>query len=415
MKIHDDHHQAVHGETRRPLFQKSMRRPLASMTTLALLACLLAVSPAALYAQIDFSSGSDGSFGPINVTKGTLTLDPPADGIFNATTITVAPNATLTFTRNPLNTPIFLLATGDIEIAGTIDVRGQNGSASPPLAGRGGPGGFDGGGPGIAAGLPGDGLGPGGGGGGTANSSAGTDGAGLGAYGGTGNITLPANGNTYGSPLLVPLVGGSGGGGQPNRGGGGGGGAILLASDTGVNITGSILANGGFGSNVGHGSGGGIRMVAPVVSGTGSVNVTGGQSFRVGGAGRIRVDLIDRSQLRLGLFPSTAISVGAFMQVFPPVVPRLDIVNVAGQAIPEGTAGPVQVLLPFGSPTAQEVTIQARDFSGVVPIDVVLTPDIGPRTVVEAEIDNSTANPAQIVVPVEIPVNVVTHVNVWTR
>ncbi len=411
MKIRNDHQQAVHRETRRPLFQKNLRRPLASMTTLALLASLLALSPASLYAQIEFSSGSDGSFGPINVTTGTVTLDPPPDGIFNATTITVAPGATLTFTRNPLNTPIFLLATGDIEITGTIDVSGQNGVTS--ASGQGGPGGFDGGGAGLAGAPSGDGLGPGGGGGGTNSTTSGGTGAGLGAYGSTGDGALPANGNTYGSPLLVPLVGGSGGGGQPNRGGGGGGGAILLASNTRVNITGSILARGGTAFNVGHGSGGGVRIVAPIVSGNGTVDARGEAQRFTAGAGRIRIDLVDRSQLSINL--QGVPSVGAFMQVFPPGVPRLDIVNVAGRAIPVGTQQSVRVLLPFGSPTAQEVTIQARDFSGVVPIAVVLTPDIGPRTVIEVEIDNRSANPVEVVVPVEIPVNVVTHVNVWTR
>lgn len=411
MKTHVDHHQAVQRKTRRPLFQKSMRRPLASITTLA----LLAVSPAPLYAQIDFSSGSDESFGPINVTEGTVTLNPPADGIFNATTITVAQGATLTFTRNALNTPIFLLATGNIEIAGTIDVSGQNGTSSPPAGGQGAQGGFDGGGPGIGGDPPGDGLGPGGGGAGTTSGSTSVL-AGFGGYGTASPHGFTKDGQPYGGPLLVPLVGGSGGGGMPGIGGGAGGGAILLASDTRVNITGTIRAVGGIGdfaTGFGHGSGGAVRIVAPVVSGNGLVDVRGGTRFRSAGSGRIRVDLIDRSELLVNL--QGVSSVGAFMQVFPPVAPRLDIVNAAGQAIAEGTPQPVQVLLPFGSPTAQEVTIQARDFGSVVPIAVVLTPDSGPRTVVETEIDNSTANPAQIVVPVEIPVNVVTHVNVWTR
>ena len=61
--------------------------------------------------------------------------------------------------------------------------------------------------------------------------------------------------------------------------------------------------------------------------------------------------------------------------------------------------------------------MQATDFprTGLLPIDIVLTPDIGPRTVVQADIDLSTGNPAQLIMNADFPVNVVTHVNVWTR
>ena len=90
-----------------------------------------------------FSSGSNGSFGPINITTNT-TIDLPPDGIIHATTVNVGTNATLRFNRNVINTPVYLLATGDVLIEGTIDITGE-----PPQAnfvgGKGGPGGFDGG------------------------------------------------------------------------------------------------------------------------------------------------------------------------------------------------------------------------------------------------------------------------------
>ena len=63
----------------------------------------------ALQAQT-FSSGSDGSYGPMIITNNT-TLDMPADGIFHCTTITIASTFNLSFKRNLLNTPVFLLAT----------------------------------------------------------------------------------------------------------------------------------------------------------------------------------------------------------------------------------------------------------------------------------------------------------------
>jgi len=68
----------------------------------------------------------------------------PPNGIFNCTTITVASNVTLTFVPNSLNTPVYLLAQGDIVINGIIDVSGQNGQTNGGYS-LAGPGGFEGG------------------------------------------------------------------------------------------------------------------------------------------------------------------------------------------------------------------------------------------------------------------------------
>src|SRR5258708_6719921 len=107
-----------------------------------------------------FSSVSTGADGPLNVTTDT-TLNLPADGIFNFTTIDVVSTATLRFNRNLLNTPVYLLATGDVVMNGAIDVSGGSRSGGSP--GQGGPGGFDGG-FGSFQGFPdGEGQGPGGG------------------------------------------------------------------------------------------------------------------------------------------------------------------------------------------------------------------------------------------------------------
>src|SRR5688572_6646320 len=90
-----------------------------------------------------FSSGSDGSYGPMNITTNT-TLDLPTNGVFQCTTVTVSPGATLRFRRNPLNTPVTLLAQGNVTIDGTIDVSGSS-TIGNFAGGTGGPGGFDGG------------------------------------------------------------------------------------------------------------------------------------------------------------------------------------------------------------------------------------------------------------------------------
>jgi hypothetical protein len=123
---------------------------------LLLLACLLGF-PA--LAAAPFDCGSTGAYGPMNITSDT-TLNLPPDGIFHCTTISVTAGKTLRFTNNALNTPVYLLATGDVTIGGTVDV-----GASDRL---GGPGGFDGGFRGLAF-APyqhgSAGFGPGGGGG----------------------------------------------------------------------------------------------------------------------------------------------------------------------------------------------------------------------------------------------------------
>jgi hypothetical protein len=362
-----------------------------------------------------FDSGSNGSLGALQVVDADLTVNLPEDGVLHYTTVTVGNGRTLRFNRNAMNTPVFLLATGDIVINGTVDVSGGDSPSGTPTGGAGGPGGFDGGKPGFGSSVPpGDGYGPGGGGGGAASSNA--DGAGGGGYGspGTGaGSTL--HGGTYGSPLLIPLIGGSGGGGyvgQPGRGGGGGGGAILLASNTRITVQGAVRSRGGGwgGAAYNAGSGGAIRLVAPVVNGGGTVSVAGGGAG--GGAGRIRVDTVDRRDLRFSFDPNSQTTLGATMFIVPSPMPRLDLIRVAGQDISLGS-GPVSLQLPFDSDPNVSVTVRAQDFGAVVPIQVVLTPDSGPRSVVASEINNTTVNPATVDVPIVVPVNTVVTVHVW--
>jgi hypothetical protein len=385
---------------------------------LAGLALLLSAGPA----RAQFSSGSDGSYGPIDVPDfTTLPLPVPPNGIFNATTVTVGVCASLTFDRNALNTPIYLLATGDIVVGspgcGNILVNG--GGGTPNLGGVAGPGGFDGGAPGIAGGAPGAGHGPGAGKGGVADPLDAAR-AGSAAYGGPtldprpfGVAPTANDGVVYGSPLLVPLVGGSGGGGAPGQGGGGGGGAILLASSTQVVVNGSVNAQGGVGPAASGGSGGAIRIVAPRVAGSGVLAVDGSG---LAGHGRVRIDLIDRTGFALTTYPSVSpLSVGSFMKVFLDPVPRLDITNVAGKPIAEGTSGPVVFVLPFNSPTSQPITVQARDFTGVVLIRVVLTPDSGDPTSYDDVIDMANGNPATVTVNATFPINVAVRIHAWTR
>jgi hypothetical protein len=365
-----------------------------------LLTLLLGHWAGTLQAQ-PFNSGSTGAYGALNVTND-LTLDMPPDGIFHCTTITVASAASLRFNRNPLNTPVYLLATGDINIAGFIDVSGANGSNHSP--GAGGPGGFDGGYGGYGIGA----------------TSHGGDGQGPGA--GKNQFVMqhavfaaPVNNNSnvYGNALLSPLIGGSGGcgsDGNPGGYGGGGGGAILLASNTQITLTGRIYSNGGGGS--GAGSGGGVRLVAPIVGGSGLIQTYSPYS---GPSGRVRIDCQDRLAFRSLALVGATVTRGAQMFVFPAVQSRLDIIQAAGQSVPEGTPNPVQVQLPIGAPTNQTVVVQGRNFTGLVPIAVVVTPETGPSTTYSGQLDMSTGNPAQATFNVVIPSGNVSQIAAWTR
>ncbi len=386
---------------------------------------------------------STGVLGPLVVNAHTNIVLPP-DGRLNFTTITIHPGVGLTFTRNAANTPVYLLAQGDVLINGTITLSGEEGT--PLRGGFGGPGGFDGGMPGISGGEPGDGYGPGAGRGGSAD---GTIPGGGGAYANRGGQGFPTpssrNGATYGSQLLLPLVGGSGGGGSPNRGGSGGGGAILIASSTRIELNSSISSEGARSAEgvAGAGSGGAIRLVAPVIAGTGGCSVDGGpnpilNTNNNGGAGRIRCDAMDRTGFNLGFNPNfpavpanpmatpptpaipehrAAFTADQYLPLlFPPNGPTLRVVSVGGIAIPPGAPAGYSVTLPLNSAASQPVVVEAENFGTPVDITVKVTPATGPALPgVNATIDNSTANPATTSVSVQLPANVPVTVNAWTR
>ncbi|MDR1995566.1 hypothetical protein [Azonexus sp.] len=296
-----------------------------------LAAAVIAAFPLAAHAFDSGSTGEDLAFNPIVNTEVQL----PPSGILNYTTVNIPAGVTVTFKKNATNTPVYILASGDVTIAGWIDIRGGSGKdtgtsgdgmlGNHGIPGSGGPGGYDGGRGGrddaaqrVAVIRGGAGLGPGGGKGGIEGANGCADGryykdAGIGGAYSTevyGPYTTATSCNPgasqsksspYGSPLLQPLIGGSGGGGgrggtnYSGSGGGGGGGAILIASSGAIRLTGGstggINARGGdngdvAGTGVGGrgagGSGGGIRLVATAISGNGSLLTEGGCS-RVSG------------------------------------------------------------------------------------------------------------------------------------
>jgi len=270
------------------------------------------------------STGAEGAFNPAMST-----VLPP--GIHNFTTITVGAGIIITTSGSGI---LDLRATGDITIAGTINVSGGaggsttingsepgggggntgnpgtealgvagtggQGTAAPATAG-GAPGGNFGGGPGggETQGLCGAGGGGYAGGGGgswtgtcTGGSAAGGAGPSVGGVGGgaavyngaagtASSIFSGGGGGSIGPAAVADLKvattfqpGSGGGGGSGDNfegaGGGGGGGALRLSSETSIKVTGQLLANGGIG---GTGGTSGCALVGGAGGGGGSGGV----------------------------------------------------------------------------------------------------------------------------------------------
>ncbi|MCA9758419.1 MAG: hypothetical protein KDA27_21665 [Candidatus Eisenbacteria bacterium] len=216
--------------------------------------------------------------------------------VFKYESVNIASGQTITFKNHPSRAPVVWLVQGDVTIAGTVNLDGGGGNDQSPSSP--GPGGFRGGRRIVNYQDPAsEGLGPGGG---------GFDGT----YGRPGSYATNAggvSGLTYGNVRILPLIGGSGGAGDPNwwdsRGGGGaGGGAILIAAQGEINIasSGLILCRGGNSGVCGNGnerpgagSGGAIRLVADLISGSapGLRAIGGCVGYNSqGGNGRIRLE-----------------------------------------------------------------------------------------------------------------------------
>jgi hypothetical protein len=403
-----------------PYFNKSSCHHLAIRLSAASLAFLLLLPCAAVHvgAQGGFSSGSTGADGPFNPTTSQSVQIPPS-GVFNFTTFNIPAGFSITFIPNANNTPLVILATGDVTITGAIFINGSNSGGF--TGGIGGPGGKRGGNGGLTlAGLtqgqsgdgPGGGLGSGSGGnshgGGGGYATAGVNGAGPAAGQG---------GQAYGNLSILPLLGGSGGGGSGStgvggtsgNGGGGGGGAILIASSGNIIFTasGGIVANGGNGGccldgRGGGGSGGAIRLMANTISGSGFLQVLGGvfggTSTRSGAPGFIRVEAFNSSGYSPGLSSGAVISStlpGAVM--LPSTAPSLRIASVAGIATPSSPLGSFQgqpdIVVPSAQANPVPIALEASNLPLGSVVDVTLTPERGaPATVQSSPLAGTEAN-----------------------
>ncbi|WP_447730370.1 hypothetical protein [Pseudoxanthomonas suwonensis] len=161
----------------KPTPKESVMSQLPFLSRLPIAAAMAAflVAPAALA----FDSGSTGTDGELHPASN-IDIQLPESGVLNYTTVNIPSGVTVRFLKNSTNTPVYLLASGNVTIAGTVDIRGGDAAATGTYGdgvlgddgnpGEGGPGGYSGGRGGRAdaqqrVGLVrgGAGLGPGGG------------------------------------------------------------------------------------------------------------------------------------------------------------------------------------------------------------------------------------------------------------
>ncbi|MBL8511858.1 MAG: hypothetical protein JNM52_09445, partial [Betaproteobacteria bacterium] len=385
-----------------------------------------------------YNSGSTGADGVLNPTVNTEVVLPPS-GVLNYSSVNIPNGVTVTFKKNASNTPVVMLVSGDATIAGTIDIRGQNAASTSNILfasnpGEGGPGGYLGGRGGRNS-AGGAGLGPGGGGAGLAFSSSFGGGGSGGGYSVAGSsVATPnlAGGIAYGTTILQPLLGGSGGGGgySPNinisalgLGGGGGGGALLIAASGTFTLpsTGKILATGGAGGNDpvsggggggGGGSGGAIRLVAPTVSGSGTLDVLGGNrggagiSGGNGASGRIRIEgetitltpVIPVGTAQAALSTSTTPA-----PVFVAGTPALAITSVGGINAPANPAGSGDITVPGNVSNPVTVTFASSGIPVGNVVKLMVVPAIGVATTVTSTALTGSTSSATASASVTLP------------
>lgn len=404
-----------------------MKVSVNSKTTAITIAALLGLPAAALAAPFVSGSACATSADPpcLGAYTAPLTnsvIDLPADGILHYSTFDVPAGRTVTFKKNAANTPVTILASGNVVIAGTLSVNAQTvptnsgnygdgilGDDGKP--GTGGPGGFDGGqgglGPVLSGTDPAGGAGYGPGGGQAAVTRYDTrgysgGGGGFNGAGGVGWNNGAAGGGAYGQSSLLPLIGGSGGGGGAagttfsGAGGGGGGGAILIASSGTVNVTGYLVADGGDGGNSsgtncggqgGGGAGGAIRLVAENLTrgGSGGLFARGGNggggclgSGGTGAAGFVKLESNILTSWTTGN-SNPAYSYTLPGKVFVPANPTLTIASVNGIPVTTNT-GVADITLPEGTTMPVNVVVNGANIPTNTSVKIYLVRTNGTRS-----------------------------------
>ena len=197
------------------------------------------------------------------------------------------------------------------------------------------------------------------------------------------------------------MGGSGGGGGTTGYQGSGGGGSILIAVSGPITLNGEIRANGGssYGrglyyngqysvSGSGAGSGGGIRLVASEILGSGNVQAAGGRvgyqinnysELSSAGLGRVRFDLYENRF-------NGAIT-GVFTQGFQPIILpapgqgiQLGIQSVGGVAVaanPSGVLANPDVIVPAQQTNPVSIVVSCTNVPLNSEIAVVVRPANG--------------------------------------
>ncbi len=392
-----------------PIIQSSSRRCRKTLLHGALLLPALLLVATGLAQVNTGSDGHDGQFHPTVSTNINMADHP--DGIYQYTSVNIPANVTVRFNGNANNTPVSWLVQGNVVISGTVDV-----SASQDSGPWNGPGGGLGGAGGQHDSSPMPRRGEGLGGGEAASSTAVNGGSASYASAGESGAGRATPGLTYGNKYLLPLNGGSGGGGAwpfawqgqwYTVNGGGGGGAILIASDHAIALAGSLLANGGFGGGGnyqgGSGSGGGIRLLAPQITGQGTVSAVGGNGG--GGDGYVRLDVLDDQFV--GTLSGSA-SRGFNPILVAPANPNvsLTIQSLAGNVVPANPTGVLatpDVTIPAQQANPIPIVFHCANIPLNTPITVVVRPVNGPLVTATAMNATGTLDSSTGTVSLNLP------------
>ena len=376
-----------------------------NILSIAMLVFML--QPFQLFAAITIpgADGSDGVFAPTADVEIDLGLAPTAawntpgsgngvyDGnqwavVFKYASVNIPDGVTVTFKNNASRAPVVWLVSGTVLIDGHLNLDGKTLGGAGPAA-EPGPGGF-------------------------ASGSAGgaNDAAGFGPDGGISSrldgAFASAGSRPYGNARLVPLIGGSGGRGDDRFGDqhGGGGGAILIACSSEISINGLVSARGwGEGSRgSGRGSGGGIRLVADMISGSGDVLST---SYSYNGLVRLEANTISRG---IAVVPSPSVlpSVST-AQLWPlPADPSVKILSVSGIVAPTDPVGGPRLssditLPPSGTTT---VLIETANLPISSVVELRINDDTGDPVITTATFQSGTVSSAQWSVNIGLVTNV---------
>lgn len=339
-----------------------------------------------------------------------MNIDPKGDNIFNFTTINIAAGSILKISEVKVHGPVYFLASGDVTIAGVIDISGDNSpgttaTAAEQIPAFAGSGGYSGG----LGGIHGD----------VTHQALPGNGPGGGAAGDLNAVSTYAVGGLFTTTrFLVPLVGGSGGGGTNDNGqygaqGGAGGGALLIASSTKITLASndasapdgynnaSIAARGGYGTTRGcGGAGGAVRLVANSINWTGDFatiylegNGAKGNSgdckaYPQGGFLRLEgntVHSIDHINI-----------VGSYVQSLPfalnlPTVPppMITVASINGIPVNANPFSFPDLTINTGSPVP--VVVQATNLPVNATVTIYLLSDVSPNQAIPVTLTGTTA------------------------